>query len=48
LLEAEVLRPASNRLSNDHMIKEINLQDPRASHNSFSELQIRFGRTRGV
>src|SRR4029077_1069691 len=29
-LEAEVLRLASNRLSNDQVIKEADLQDPRA------------------
>jgi hypothetical protein len=29
-LEAEVFRPASSRLSNDQVIKEADLQDPRA------------------
>jgi hypothetical protein len=29
-LEADVFRPASNRLSNDQVIKEADLQDPRA------------------
>ena len=37
-LEAEVSRPAGNRLSNDQVIKEVDLQDPCAGNNSFREL----------
>ena len=45
-LEAEVSRPAGNRLSNDQVIKEVDLQDPCAGNNSFRELHIGLRRTR--
>ena len=37
---------ASNRLSHDHVIKEVDLQNSCTGYDSLGDLQIRFGRTR--
>ena len=47
-LETEVSRLASNRLSNDHVIKEVDLQNSCPRGDSFGESQIRIGRTHGA
>ena len=36
----------SNRLSHDHVIKEVDLQNSCTGYDSLGDLQIRFGRTR--